>query len=146
MDIILFVNKSDNNVVSKTISSPLQKSGVELLEDTSIINPSIIITGNIPTYNYLYIPIWGRYYYINNVTSVKNGVWRIDCKVDVLMSFKSQFMDQEAIVKRQEKVYNLYVDDGRFYVINKMRRQVKQFPNSFHDSGRFVMAVQGGVV
>ena len=38
--------------------------------------------------NYLWIPQFDRYYFIDDITSVTNTLWRIDCSVDVLMSFK----------------------------------------------------------
>lgn len=61
--------------------------------------------------NYIHIPEFNRFYFITNITSIKNNLWQIDCKCDVLMSYAAEIRDLHAIVERQENVFNKYIPD-----------------------------------
>jgi hypothetical protein len=83
--------------ISKKVNSTMQPPGnpvasldCTLKESTSIMNPSIIITGldAWTSVNYAYIPDFHRYYFVQNVTAVNNTTCQIDLNVDVLASFK----------------------------------------------------------
>lgn len=86
-----------------------------LREECSIINPSILIeyTGTLPTFNYIHIPIFQRYYYVRNIISVRKNLWRIDCSVDVLMTYNSGIRNLEAYIGRQEFDYNNELIDSQ---------------------------------
>ncbi len=83
-------------------------SGV-LRESCSITSPIITIdwTNNsqisaIPNFNYVYIPAFNRYYFVTDITCVRNNLWNISLKVDVLMSFKTEILSQTCVVARNE--------------------------------------------
>ena len=60
---------------------------VKLKEPTSIDHPSFTITGDHFDYNYC---IWdGRYYFIENITSIHDNLIQVDCILDVLATYKS---------------------------------------------------------
>lgn len=61
--------------------------------------------------NYAYIPDFNRYYFINDIISVRNNMWRINMYVDVLMSYKKQIKKLNAFVNRNEFQYDKYVKD-----------------------------------
>ena len=69
---------------------------------SGIVNPSIIMDfGNTaPTYNYAYISEFGRYYWINEITSIGGGLWQVDMSCDVLASFKSSIGNNSKYVLR----------------------------------------------
>lgn len=73
---------------------------------------SLIFTGEeiskkyLYTFNYVYIPDFKRYYYVNDIISVASGLWRIELNVDVLMSYKREFLDIECLIGRQEFDYD----------------------------------------
>ena len=56
-----------------------------------MVSPSVIMDfgQTAPTYNYAYITEFGRYYWVNEITSIGGGLWRVDMSCDVLASFKS---------------------------------------------------------
>ena len=89
--ISLFKTASENNRVVKDLTDEKQLSG-ELRNQTSVLNPSIRIESaeNIAGYNYCYIPEFGRYYYITDITSVRTRVWEVSMRCDVLMSYSAQ--------------------------------------------------------
>lgn len=84
-----------------------------LKEETSIMTPSIVFQRTtIPTYNYCYISNFnGRYYFIKNIVSVANKLWRMDLVCDVLMTYKTAIGNLSAVVGRQENNYNAYLVD-----------------------------------
>lgn len=86
------VYKKHNSTVqgSHTLEVP-----VSLKDYSSIMTPSLIVNlsssqifTSSGTLNHVYIPHFGRYYYVANWTW-ENGVWRADCTVDVLATWKS---------------------------------------------------------
>ena len=120
-DINLYTNIAENNRVDKTnyITSIGTLQGV-LRDECSITDPSIIIQSDIlPNFNYIYIPIWNRYYYVNEITSVRYGLWRISLHVDVLMTYKVDILNLNAIIDRQEFKYNRYITDRLLPVSNE---------------------------
>lgn len=143
MTINLYVNVSEKERVTKTLSLEKSFSGT-LREQTSVIDPVISIesTDNLSQYNYMYIPDFGRYYYIRNVESVKNGLWRITGHVDVLMSFKSQILANSGVIERQENKWNLYLPDPDFQTSNKTQIQTKKFPKGFGNRS-YILVISG---
>lgn len=115
-EIIFYNMKSEKNKIGKTKEELFTLQGV-LREETSIINPSITIeTDIVPIANYIYIPIFNRYYFITDITSIRNKLWKIECHVDVLDSYEAQIKSLNGIISRQENLYNLYLKDDKLQV------------------------------
>lgn len=144
MNLKLYTNLSDKNVFDKELYHNADIVGV-LREDCSIINPVIKVEGLTATQlkecNYCYIPEFGRYYYINNI-NLKGQLYELICHVDVLTSFKDSIRDNEAIISRQQKTYNLYLRDGAFKCEAGNIIQIKQFGSGFNTFS-FVFCVAG---
>lgn len=111
--IILYTNPTEKNRVDK--STYLRYIGeIEGIfrENTSIQNPIFKISMvTPPTFNYVHIPNFERYYYVTSITSLSNNLWEIELKCDVLMSFKTDILNQTCFIKRQENEYNDYLID-----------------------------------
>ena len=147
MQINLYKCASENKKVTKTLTDAIELEG-QLLEDTSVTTPVITVRGtaNLSNWNYAYIYAFGRYYYITDVIFIANGLTEIHLRVDVLMSYKGQFLPLTAVVARQEKEgkYNLYLPDQAFKTQSKRRIQTTAFPNSFSQSPHYVLVLSGG--
>lgn len=61
--------------------------------------------------NYAYIPEFNRYYFINDIISVRRNIWQLIMNVDVLMSYKDELLKLNAFVIRNEFDFNKYVKD-----------------------------------
>ena len=141
----LYINSSPKEKLSKTISNQLSYSCV-LKENTSILNPKIIIatSDNITGYNYMYISDFGRYYFIDDIVSLNDGRWMISAHVDVLSTYETAIKSNSAVIKRQENMYNLYLDDPEFHTYNYEQIQTKKFPaNSFTKALNYVLVING---
>lgn len=145
MIIKLQKNLSDENYFYKDISDIFTKTG-SLREESSIIDPVILIEGNVSDYadvNYMTIPDFGRSYYIRDIKSYRNNLIQITAHVDVLVSFRDSILSNQAIISKQENAWNLYLDDGTFKVYNNPIVLTKAFPSGFSTQS-FILAVAGG--
>lgn len=143
MKLNLYTNSSDNSVVNKSLSN-VKTYEINLKDACSVTTPTVLIAtdDNLSSFNYARIETFSRYYYINDIKSVRNGLWELSLKCDVLMSFKNQFLNLDAVIERQENEWNLYLNDGAFKILQKDRLQTKAFPKGF-TSGNFLLTVAG---
>lgn len=125
----LYQNESPVEKIGKNLTNSHTISDVVLKRDTSILRPVLLINSaqDIYTYNYMYISEFSRYYFIDDIRSVNNNMWEISAHVDVLETYSSQILANTAVLKRQEKKFNLYLDDPEFKVLNNYRIQTKRF-------------------
>jgi hypothetical protein len=145
MEIKLYYNSSDNRCIKKNITDEFLISGT-LRESTSIVNPEITVVSINPLrYNYCYIPLLQRYYYINNVISEKNGVWKLIMEVDPLMSFKNDILALKVVVSKQSSADNgdEYIDDGSLVTDNLMFKTVYNFANGFNNNSEYILITAG---
>lgn len=131
MEVTLYRNASESIVVNKDITKMFPTNAV-IKEECSVLTPSLILLlqGGIETANYCHIPKFGRYYYIT-VTLLDNNRCRIDCKVDVLMSHRMGILRTKQNVVRQEKYYNMYLEDSNMQVLSKTQKQTLNFKDGF---------------
>ena len=61
--------------------------------------------------NYAYIEELHRYYYVKEIKSVNNRMWRIDLLTDVLMTYKDKILDSYCVIERQENEYDPLIID-----------------------------------
>lgn len=135
MRIYLYSNKSDKNVVAKNITKIAEVAGT-FRGSVSLLDPVIELAGideYIDRINYIYIVEFGRYYYINSISSIRNGLWALNCHIDVLMSWKDQIKKLTAIVRRQENEYNLAIYDNRIITEQKSYTQYLKGTKAFTD-------------
>lgn len=146
MDLTLYVNSSERESIHKSLSNSTVFSGV-LRGESSVINPVFTIEHNNPTgFNYCYIPEFGRYYYITDITSVRYKMWRIECSVDVLMSFRESILALEVVISDNTGGDNeTYVSGKPWVTTVKTKTDVIMFPSGLLDSGEYILITSGGV-
>lgn len=150
----IYKTKSAPNVVNKTLSEVVAFEEVIFKEDTSLLNPTIIINGvsnassytieDIGTSNYFSIPKVNRYYFITDITMMSGGRVAITGKVDVLMSFKTDILGSTQLIVRQEKKTNNYLIDTDIPLSSKKQVIEHEFGDTISDSGYYILAVNGG--
>lgn len=146
MVIDLYINSSENNRVSKVLSGKFELTGT-LRGETNVVNPEILIEHTNPTgYNYAYIPEFNRYYFINEFTSVRNGLWRVRLSVDVLETYKTQIKQMPAIIDKQQNKgnSNLYLNDGSYVIDSRSYNTILNFSGGFNNAGEFILITAGG--
>lgn len=142
MNILLYKTTNANNDLNKTISDKVELVGA-LREASSIIAPSILIQSNPIGYNYAYIPEFGRYYYIKNITAFRKGAYIVDLKCDVLMSFKEEILNMRGIVSRLTDGDDYANRDVKTKCLETHRRL--DFPETpFTRNGSYILISKGG--
>lgn len=138
---------NDENYVTKNFVAVGTETSAIMKEDTSIIDPVFIMTGNPATFamcNYVQAKNLGsRQYFIRDIKTLGNGMIELYCHCDVLSSFETALKTLDAVIERQENDYNLYLDDGSFKVYAKPKVITKNFSGGF-SSPCFVLGLWGG--
>ena len=125
----------------------------ELKENTSMHNPSILFDSFVstaPPYNYMYIPEFRRYYFINDWT-YELGLWCAHCSVDVLASWREEIITTPLYCLRTSWVsrWDEFIIDGMRPSRNVLTRNTCYFVNeskpftSNIDGGNYVLGVIG---
>ena len=147
MEIKLYKNLSENNVIGKTLTQ-IKSVEANLKNDVSVINPTLVLnyTANIFESNYCYIPKFNRYYFIDEIIPITGDRCIVKCRVDVLESFKEDIKSLTVILDKSQSIYksNKYLDDGSLVVENKDFNTIYNFPNGFNDEGTFILICAGG--
>lgn len=113
MEIILYKNKSSHNTINKELEEVKTINAV-FKRDFNFLSSVLTIHTNEPIdSNYLYIPIFKRYYFITNQEIIARNIFNIYIEVDVLESFKTDIFNCEALIKTSTN-YNKYYDDGSY--------------------------------
>lgn len=145
MQIVLYKNLSENNVIGKNLTQ-IKTLECNFKNDVSIINPNLVLyyESALLGANYCYIPNFNRYYFIDEIIPITADRSIIKCKVDVLESFKDDIKSLTAIINKQETIADKFIDDGSWIVENKDFLQSYNFSNGFNDSGEFILITAGG--
>lgn len=111
-----YTNNSDNRTVDKKLTL-LGYGNCAIKGESSILSPSFTISdisdSTASKLNYIYIPDWNRYYYINDIVAILGNGYEISCYVDVLKTYSSQIKSLNGFVRRQEFEYNDYIPDTK---------------------------------
>lgn len=146
MNIKFYYNSSEKNKIGKSLSKTLSLTG-NLHEECSVTNPVILVeVESLINYNYCYIEEFKRYYFINDVVSVRNNLWRVSLKCDVLESFKKDILNLSCIVdKQQNQSYNNYIDDGSYINRADSFVEIANYQNGFNSNGEFILITAGAI-
>lgn len=148
MNITLYTNSSPANKIGKDLTQVgATPVAVVLKNTTDIMDPTFTLSGvawsDLDDVNYLYAPDLNRYYFVTDIQSVRNGVFDLVCHVDVLESYASEIRQQTAVLRRQENLWNLYLNDGVFKTYSNNIIGVQAFTSGFNTL-QFVLAMAGG--
>ena len=148
MDIFLYKTESAPNVVDKKLTEVAHYTDVRLLDDTSILTPTIevresTIIDNLWTINYFYIPKFKRHYFVTDAVATA-GMFRISGRVDVLKSYASEIKASSQIVTRQENRQDKYLHDSMIPISDKQEVVEQEFGDVFDDTNsQFILITTG---
>lgn len=148
MDIFLYKTESAPNVVDKKLTEVAHYTGVKLLDDTSVLTPTIevresTIIDDLWSINYFYIPKFKRYYFVTDLTATA-GMFQISGRVDVLRTYKSEINLSNQIVTRQQNLQDRYLHDSMIPISDKQEVIETEFGETFDDSNSLFILVTTG--
>lgn len=148
MTIVIQTNSSEREKLDKTLVTVASLTGT-LRAETSLIDPVILVSGStlsaLSAANYMTIADFGRSYFITGIRSIRDGLVEIFGHVDVLSSFKTQIRANSAIIRRSERNWNLYLNDGSLMVEQRPHVITQEFSSggAMASGSSFILALAG---
>lgn len=148
-------NNEPMNKISKSVNNEIMTLEGTLREESSIVDPVILVECSNPiTANYAYIEAFHRYYFIRDISAFRSykdenenmhNLWRITMHTDVLKTFAEGILGSPCIVaKTGGNDFNLYLPDPNYKRQQNDRYGFVEFPNGFnYDNCRFYLTFFG---
>lgn len=145
MNLTLYYNTSQDDVVSKSISA-FGTYSCKLQEPCTLEAPHVRmqLSGFNPRANYMYIDLLQRYYNIAEVKYLENGLVELTGAVDPLMSFASSIRGLAAIVDRNEFDWDDYMVDSDL-LMGVERVNTTEYIGHIEDSTQYYLLNVAGV-
>ena len=149
MQVTLYATASDRRKLNKTLVLIADKDNVTLKDSPNSLTDPTIILGTFTNWkqcNMVYIPDFGRYYFVNDIRELSGGRLQLMCHVDVLMSNQQSILNLNAIVDRSSNSGNQYLVDSEQGVLNYRKQEIINFPadKRFNSSLQYILTVAGG--
>ena len=142
-DINLYQNTSEGNRVDKTNYLTQVGTISGALRSSTSINDLVITyeSKSIPNFNYVYIPIFNRYYFVDDITSENYSLWTLALSVDPLMTYKEAILNCNGFVDRCESDFNANIIDKKRVVEEGNTIEVNTVTNELftNTSGTYIM-------
>lgn len=138
-----YINTSDDKRVDKNLT-PVRTVTIDYKDDTDITEPTIKVStfANVFKANYVYLSDFDRFYFVRSTTVSQQYVY-IVLEEDVRYTLRYQIRKCRAIIKRQENVYDAYLDDDKFKAEGFTRIQTYTFGSGFTQNA-FLLTIAGG--
>ena len=131
------------NVIGKKMQLVADLTG-SFRAEVDIVNPVVTIERSSAVgFNYVYIADFGRYYFVDEVRAVRNNVLELHLSCDPLESFRSAILAHDAIIDKQEKQWNLYLNDDSLKMYQYPLIWRKLFENAFWTDFEYVLITAG---
>lgn len=146
MNVKLYINESNNNVLNKKITL-INEYNILLKDNVDVYRPIIKIkTELLNKCNYVFIEDFNRYYYVVNKRSINIEIIELTLECDVLMSFREHILNLKCIIDKQENINlgNKYYDDNSLISLSKEFIESYNFNNGFNENGEFILITAGG--
>lgn len=136
MNVYLFSISDDPRQIIKNIPDvlPAPVTGSPRGE-IAVERPVIMIDSTVQDVNYAYIPLFNRYYYIDEIVQIRNNLSQLVMTVDVLMTYwkQNELQSAQILAARTNRTaadatetgYNAYLYDPRQPVIVPTQEDVR---------------------
>lgn len=99
---------------------------IDIKYPTDILHPELMLNfASSPVdFNYLYLPAFDRYYWLNGWQSVSNGLWSVTGTVDELASWRDEILDLNLYVLRAASEGDGRIIDNLYPAVADVSRQI----------------------
>lgn len=125
MTITLSNTTDEIEVLDKTLTGSISRECV--LVNTDVLNPILKLESIVIDKNYVHIPTFNRYYFVQTVETINGMHTLLHCSVDVLMSYKDEIKELDAYISRNEFNANFLLNDSSMPLLAEKRLVVKGF-------------------
>lgn len=141
MTVTLYNSPEERNILAhkgRTKTTVKTLSTFEITETCNLETPEILINRDdtiINKFNYVEIPAFDRYYFLNGFEIVNGNQFRLFLEVDVLESFKDSIFASQAIAKRSTNKGNPEIEDPLMVFKNIPKMEYRKCPTGFAPDG-----------
>ena len=130
------------NKINKTLGVPYTINNVFFKSgDVDIIKPFLRLSRDMTQYNYCFIRELNRFYFIDDVVIENNGIRNYKLSIDVLMTYKTEIMNNKTHIIESENVIN--ADNIEYSEKNNEVVSTFNFPdNPFEDKTDILICVR----
>lgn len=140
-----FAKKSNSTALPG--GTALSEFNCTIVEPSGVLAPVIELKLNNATnptaYNYAYIPMWARYYYVRDWYYL-DGIWKAQFQIDTLASWKNYIGATSAYIARSSAAMNGRIADTTYPIIAGNTVSITQANNPFAtalQNGYFVVGI-----
>ena len=149
--IMLLTNLSDVDTIGKTFAKDNNDQVAYIEIDSDLIynqnftRVGLLINQFDATCNYVYIPTFGRCYYVDSVTAESGSMCRLDLVEDASESFWNELKECKALIKSNEELSNakLLVNNNTWFMKQKRNVKTLTFKNDDGSTAKFDRAANG---
>lgn len=139
--VVLYTNSSDPLYYNKSLTQ-LADTECDFKSPIDIERPSIVIRGKYDTCNYVYIPHFNRYYFVERCIGLSDNLIQLNCVSDVLSSV--DLSNLSATVERQEFKRNTQIIDNELICQANTNFICKQVGSAVNDGYNIFITTCGG--
>lgn len=138
-----YKNTSDDKRIDKTLQT-IRTVNIDYKDNTSVVRPTIkvLVFAEVFDCNYVYLSDFKRYYFVREVTVSQQHVI-LTLEEDVRFTLRAGIRNCRAIIKRQERLFDAYLDDEKFKAEGYTRIQTFTFGSGFTQNA-FLLTIAGG--
>ena len=142
MIVKLYKTLSEDNKLDKELTL-VREININLLIRSNATAFDFSLSGDMIDINYMYIPDFGKYYFLKSPTIERKGFISYRAEEDVLMTYRDQIRQESGIILRQENEGNLYLVDGECPTENRNKIFFKEFPIGFNVGLSYYLTIGG---
>lgn len=142
MEIKFFNTASENNRIGKVLENETTLTG-NFKSEVDFMNPVVTVSANMINFNYCYIPLLHRYYFVDKIEVTRNNFYTLYLHIDVLETYKEDIKNLNVIVSHSNNgnpYYNGYVSG----VDSRTDYETKFFENNFEENGEIILVALYG--
>ena len=135
MNIKLYIYKQPKNSFIRSYSTLETLTG-SMRDSLNVVDPVFLVqaTTQYDRANAVYCEELGRYYFITGKEWIRTGLLAISCHVDVLMTYRTDILNNSGIISRNSNLFNGYLPDNRQKLFAYDKIQIKAFPTNNTDT------------
>lgn len=140
MNCTLYHNQSQENKLNKVLADKGTRT-ILFLNGVDFLRPIITVKTLPADINYCYIESLGRYYFIEDVRNLKNELFELSLKCDVLMTYKNDIEETQVIITESSNEVNIH---NVGYVAEKdIETTSINMENPFNDDSDVLITIVG---
>ena len=140
MNCVLYNNQSQENKLNKVLTNKGTRT-IIFLDSVDFLRPRITVKSLPTETNYVYIESLGRYYFISDIKNLKNELFELNLRCDVLMTYKQDIEESQAIITESTNEVNSH---NAGYVAEKdIETTLVNLENPFTDDSDVLITIVG---